>query len=235
MTIQRFDPRARLIFYMSFTTTVLLTRELRAQLALALLGAMVLIFARVPWARLRGSLIGVLTFIALITVLNLLFRSPMESAQQALRAVAMAAASLAIILTFNPDQLGVSFRRLGFPDRFAFLLDLTLRFVPTLTRDFCITLDAQKARGYELESRDRSLRGLFAVGRRFVPLIVPVVVRAVVDAEDRANAMDLRAFGTGPRTWLSLLRFTVRDYVLIGLSVLIVAAAVGWRVAGGLM
>ena len=231
--MQRFDPRARLIFYACFTTAVLLTSDLRVLPALALLGIAVLIFARVPWVRLRSVLIGVVIFIALITALNLLFRSPLESAQQALRAVAMAAASLAIILTFDPDQLGVSFRRLGFPDRFAFLLDLTLRFVPTLSRDFRITIDAQKARGYELESRDRSLKSMFAVGRRFVPLIVPVVVRAVVDAEDRANAMDLRAFGTGPRTWLHQLRFTPRDYVLIVLSLLIVAAAVGWRVAAG--
>ena len=231
--MQRFDPRARLIFYACFTTAVLLTSDLRVLPALALLGIAVLIFARVPWVRLRSVLIGVVIFIALITALNLLFRSPLESAQQALRAVAMAAASLAIILTFDPDQLGVSFRRLGFPDRFAFLLDLTLRFVPTLSRDFRITIDAQKARGYELESRDRSLKSMFAVGRRFVPLIVPVVVRAVVDAEDRANAMDLRAFGTGPRTWLHQLRFTPRDYVLIVLSLLIVAAVVGWRVAAG--
>jgi energy-coupling factor transport system permease protein len=216
-----FDPRARLIFYACFTTAVLVAMDLRALAALALFAIVVLIFAHIPWERIKGVWVGVVVFIVLITAINLLFRSPFEAAQQALRAVAMAAISLAIIYTFDPALLGVAFRRLGFPDKFAFVLDLTARFVPTLARDFRTTMDAQRARGYELELRERSVKGYLTVGRRFVPLIVPVVVRAVLDAEDRANAMELRAFGTGPRTWLQELRFRGRDYLLI------IAAAIG--------
>ena len=85
-------------------------------------------------------------------------------------------------------------RRMGLPDRFAFTLDLTMRFVPTLMRDFRITRDAQRARGYELEaSGQKGLAGLLRVGQRIAPLMVPVVVRAVLDAEDRpafANCID---------------------------------------------
>ena len=142
----------------------------------------------------------------------------------------MTSASLAVILTFDPAQLGITFRKLGFPDKFAFVLDLTMRFVPTLMRDFQITMDAQKARGYELESRDRSLKGILTVGRRFVPLIVPVVVRAVLDAEDRANAMEMRAFGTGPRTWVQQLHYAPRDFVMIAAGVALLVGGIVLRI-----
>jgi energy-coupling factor transport system permease protein len=227
--MSQFDPRARITFYACFTTVVLLVNDVRGLAALALLGIVLLIYARVPWSKLRPVLIGAVVFITLITVLNLLFRSPLEATQQALRAVAMAAISLAILLTFDPALLGIAFRRMGFPDRFAFLLDLTLRFVPTLARDFRMTIDAQKARGYELESKDRSLKSLITVGTRFVPLFVPVVVRAVLDAEDRANAMEMRAFGTGPRTWIQELHLRARDVMVIALGVALLIAGVAMR------
>jgi len=225
MRAQSFDPRARVILYVCFTTAVLLVNDLRGLAVLALAGIMLLIAAQVDWVRMKSIWVGVVVFIALITVLNLLFRSPYEAAQQALRAVAMAAASLALMLTFDPAQLGITFRRLGFPDKFAFVLDLTMRFVPTLMRDFRITMDAQRARGYELELQDRSLKALLTVGRRFVPLIVPVVVRAVLDAEDRANAMELRAFGTAKRTWIQQLHYRARDFVMMAGGVLMLAGA----------
>jgi energy-coupling factor transport system permease protein len=229
MTAQSFDPRARVILYACFTTAVLVVNDLRLLVAFAVAGVLLLLAARVDWTRMKGVWVGVVIFISLITVLNLLFRSPFEAAQQALRAVAMAAASLALMLTFDSAQLGITFRRLGFPDKFAFVLDLTMRFVPTLMRDFRITMDAQRARGYELETQDRSLKALLTVGRRFVPLIVPVVVRAVLDAEDRANAMELRAFGTAKRTWIQQLRYRARDFVMIVAGVLVLAGAIAAR------
>lgn len=229
MTAQSFDPRARVILYVCFTTVVLLVGDLRALAALALAGIVLLIAARIDWVRMKRIWVGAVIFIVLITALNLLFRTPLEAAQQALRAVAMTSASLALILTFDPAQLGITFRRLGCPDKFAFVLDLTMRFVPTLMRDFRLTMDAQRARGYELETRERNLKALFTAGRRFVPLIVPVVVRAVLDAEDRANAMELRAFGTAKRTWTQQLRYRARDFVMIAVGVLVLAGGIAAR------
>jgi energy-coupling factor transport system permease protein len=233
MRLSDFDPRARVILYVCFTTAVLVMNDLRALVALALLGIALLIFAKVPWAKMKSVWLGAVIFIGLITVLNLFFRTPYEAVQQALRAVAMASMSLAIVLTFDPAYLGITFRSLGIPDKLAFALDLTARFVPMLMRDFRATIDAQKARGYELELRERSLRGYLTVGRRFAPLIVPVVVRAVLDAEDRANAMDLRAFGTGPRTWLQELRYAPRDFLFIAAGIALLAGSIFVRIVIG--
>ncbi len=228
--LQTFDPRARVTLYVCFTLAVLISQRLGVLGGLAGLGLVLLALARLSWQRVRSVGIGVLLFVVVISAVNLLFRTPLEAAQQALRAVALAATSLAIVLTFDPAQLGITFRRMGLPDRFAFTLDLTARFVPTLMRDFQLTRDAQRARGYELEAAgERGLRGLLRVGQRLAPLLVPVVVRAVLDAEDRANAMDLRAFGTGPRTWLQTLHLRPRDSALIAASFALLALSVGLR------
>jgi energy-coupling factor transport system permease protein len=58
--------------------------------------------------------------------------------------------------------------------------------------------------------------------------VVPTVVNAIAGAEDTIDAMDLRGFGTGPRTWLRELRFDPTDrFVLAGFMVLLVGATVG--------
>ncbi|MCS7089095.1 MAG: energy-coupling factor transporter transmembrane protein EcfT [Thermoflexales bacterium] len=226
--LERFDPRARVALLVAMSAAALIAQSWRTLMGLAVLSVSLLLAARVPWARLRSIWTGAALFIAIITGVNMLVRTPQEAAQQALRAVVMLGAPLAVVLTFDPALLGVTFHQLGLPDRLAFALDLTVRFTPMLARDFRATIDAQRARGYELELR-HGWRDLFTVGRRLAPLIVPVVVRAVLDAEDRANAMDLRAFGSGPRTWLRTLRFAPRDYGLLALSLAVVAASVVLR------
>ncbi len=125
---------------------------------------------------------------------------------------------LAIIIpyTVDPSLYGVTFRRLGLPDKFAYAMDLAFRFVPTLGRDFSITLDAQRARGYEVEKLSG---GIVAQIRRLAPLLVPVTINAIVGAEDIIDAMDLRAFGVGPRTWVRQLTYRRADKALIVASI----------------
>ncbi len=127
---------------------------------------------------------------------------------------------LAITLpyTIDPSLYGVTFRGLGLPDKFAYAMDLAFRFVPTLGRDFSITLDSQRARGYEVEKLSG---GVVAQIRRLAPLVVPVTINAIIGAEDIIDAMDLRAFGVGPRTWVHELHYRRMDYLLIVFSALV--------------
>jgi len=135
---------------------------------------------------------------------------------QIFRYYAIALTFMVISFTIDPRTYGVTFRGLGLPDRLSFTIDLAFRFIPTLARDFSVTLDAQRARGYEIE---RAQGGLIAQIRRVAPLIVPVTMNSILTGEDVVNAMDLRCFGLRPRTWIQTLRYQPRDYVLIGFSV----------------
>jgi len=135
---------------------------------------------------------------------------------QLARMYAITAMAIVIPYTIDPSLYGVTFRGLGLPDKFAYAMDLAFRFVPTLARDFGITMDAQRARGYEVEKLSG---GLVAQIRRLAPLLVPVTVNAIVSSEDIIDAMDLRAFGVGPRTWVHQLTYRRADKILIAAAV----------------
>ncbi len=134
---------------------------------------------------------------------------------QLLRIGGIAAVFLVIPYTMDPRLYGVTFRGLGLPDRFAYSMELAFRYVPTLARDFSTTFDAQRARGYEIE---RVRGGLVRQIIRIAPLIVPVTMNSILIGEDVVNAMDLRCFGTHPRTWLYALKFKRQDYALMAFS-----------------
>lgn len=137
---------------------------------------------------------------------------------QFVRMFSIAIMTILIPYTLNPSLYGITFRGLGLPDKIAYAMDLTMRFIPTFSRDFQLTMDAQKARGFELE---KIRGGLFAQVRKLGPLMVPVTIHAIIGSEDIIDAMDLRAFGIGPRTWLQKLDYKIKDRILIGVGLTI--------------
>jgi energy-coupling factor transport system permease protein len=155
-----------------------------------------------------------------ITVERLFF-----AVSQLVRVFSIAVMTILIPYSLNPSLYGVTFRGLGLSDKIAYAMDLTMRFIPTFGRDFQLTMDAQRARGYELE---KIKGGLFEQVRKLGPLMVPVTIHAIIGSEDIIDAMDLRAFGVGPRTWLEELNYKTRDRILIafGISTLLVSMAV---------
>ena len=142
---------------------------------------------------------------------------------QLVRVSSIAVMTILIPYSLNPAHYGITFKGLGLPDKFAYAMDLTMRFVPTFGRDFQLTMDAQRARGYELE---KISGGLIAQVRKLGPIFVPVTIHAIISSEDIIDAMDLRAFGVGPRTWLDVLTYQMRDRVLIAVGVAILIASI---------
>ncbi|NWG05439.1 MAG: energy-coupling factor transporter transmembrane protein EcfT [Chloroflexi bacterium] len=128
--------------------------------------------------------------------------------------------------SLDPSLYGVIFRGLGLPDKFAYAMDLTMRFIPTFARDFQLTVDAQRARGYELEKLSG---GVVEQVRKMGPIFVPVTIHAIIGSEDIIDAMDLRAFGVGPRTWIDVIERRTRDRILIwfGVAILVVSLVLG--------
>jgi ABC-type cobalt transport system, permease component CbiQ and related transporters len=61
--------------------------------------------------------------------------------------------------------------------------------------------------------------------RKLGPVFVPVTIHAIIGSEDIIDAMDLRAFGVGPRTWTDVLERHTRDRILIWFGVLIVVTS----------
>jgi energy-coupling factor transport system permease protein len=135
---------------------------------------------------------------------------------QGMRNISIALLALPVTFTTDPGFTGVAFKGMGVPDRFSYAIDLSLRFLPSIVRDFGTTLDAQRARGFEI---DKLRGGLFSKVSKLAPMLVPVVIGSIVGAEDIINAMELRCFGIGKRNWLVQLHARQKDRVFIALSI----------------
>jgi energy-coupling factor transport system permease protein len=255
--IQKFDPRAWMVFFTCFLFSSLMYWDFRYLLPFFITALLAILTSRVTWRESKRAWLFIgffvlfyasLTFLTGrgsieayaqehdFTVLQLPFTIfgwqptfPISveriffAISQFLRLFSVAGMTVLIPYTINPAQYGITFRGLGIPDKFSYAMDLTMRFVPSFGRDFQLTLDAQRARGYELEK----LRGgLIQQVRRMAPLIVPVTIHAIIGSEDIIDAMDLRAFGVAPRTWLEQLHYHWWDYILIGLAVLLLVGSI---------
>ena len=261
--IQRFDPRAWMVFFASFLFSSLMYWDFRYLLPFFIVTLIAIFSSRVTWRESKRAWLFIGFFVLFYSTLTFLTgRGSIEAyaqehdfavlqapftilgwqptfpisveriffaISQFLRLFSIAGMTVLIPYTINPAQYGITFRGLGIPDKFSYAMDLTMRFVPSYGRDFQLTLDAQRARGYELEK----LRGgLIEQVRRMAPLIVPVTIHAIIGSEDIIDAMDLRAFGVGPRTWLEQLHYRWWDRLLIAFAILLLFGSISLSLFG---
>jgi len=125
-------------------------------------------------------------------------------------------------LTTSPDHLGLALEQSHVPYEFCFAFTTAVRFVPVLAEEAQTIMDAQKARGLELE------RGNFIKRiKNYIPLLIPLIVNAIRRSLELAEAMESRAWGaTEKRTNLYVLTLRSPDYLLVILSVLMLILAV---------
>ena len=234
--LARRDPRVLILVVALFIFTVLQVWDGRIVFGLLVLSVVYYRSAGIPWRQIRRNWAIVLLFVSFIVTVNIVvaggelrsipadrlhvyFHIPVvgtpfsaESLSLAItllmRYLAMATIGFPVAFAIAPSDFGIAFRRLGVPEKFAFGIDLTFRFLPSLANDFQTTVDAQRIRGYDWST---GARGFLGKIRRSGPVVVPTVVNAIAGAEDTIDAMDLRGFGTGKRTWVRHLAFDRTD------------------------
>jgi energy-coupling factor transport system permease protein len=247
--LARRDPRVLILVVALFIFTVLQVWDLRILLGLLALAVIYYRSAGIAWRHIRRNWAVAFFFIGTIVVVNtilaggatddvplerahILFYLPLigtpmsaesisEGVTLFVRYLTMATIGFPVAFAVAPSDFGIAFRRLGVPDKFAFGVDLTFRFLPSLVADFQTTVDAQRIRGFDWSAGAAGFLGRL---RRSTPVVVPTVVNAIAGAEDTIDAMDLRAFGTGPRSWVRELRYDRTDWlVLLGFAALLAA------------
>jgi energy-coupling factor transport system permease protein len=251
------DPRVLLVAAILFIIGASQLRDSRQLGVVLVLALGYYATARIPWQSVRVQwiyLLAVISFFAFFNTLisggrtstfsgaetHVLLTIPPFGAEisaegvslmlsQIMRFAAVAAIGFPIAYAIAPGDLGVALRRLGVADKIAVMVDLTVRFIPTLAGEFAETIDAQRVRGYDPTARRG---GPITRLRRLAPIFVPVTVGSIAGAEDTIDAMDLRGFGVGRRTWLRHLKFDTSDYLVIALFVLFVIIATFLNVTG---
>jgi energy-coupling factor transport system permease protein len=125
-------------------------------------------------------------------------------------------------LTTSPDHLGLALEQSHVPYEFCFAFTTAVRFVPVLAEEAQTIMDAQKARGLELEKGNFMKRI-----RNYIPILIPLIVSAIRRSLELAEAMESRAWGAiKKRTNLYELKMRRGDYILLILTVVLLVVAV---------
>ena len=242
--IHKLDPRVKFFFVcVLFVITILFSNLMMLVLLFFLpLPLIVLSGVKREWLR---SLKGAALLAIFIFIMNFLFGylypgtlldPPVDTFSEHLyileRAIALTLRFVVLVgsfsvffLTTSPDHLGLALEQSHIPYEFSFAFTTAVRFVPVLAEEAQSIMDAQKARGLELE------RGNFIKRvKNYIPILIPLIVSAIRRSIELAEAMESRGWGAKEtRTNLYILKLTKSDgLVILGSLVMLLCSIYVW-------
>ena len=122
------------------------------------------------------------------------------------------------------DLLLKPLQQIGVPtENAALMVQLTLRFIPFLALNAEKIAKSQASRGAKWDTPNRNLINRV---QQIVPLVIPLFITSLQQAENLSTAMLARGFASSTtRTSMHTYRFTLRDSVFL-LFLLISAAGI---------
>ncbi len=230
--IHNLDPRMKFVYVIAVFVSAIIFSAVIPLLILFVLQVPFVLLAKVQrqWLRsLRGALF-LAVFIFLVNIAGNFFTQGFtvtaanweNAASMTLRFVVLVESFSVFFLTTSPDHLGLALEQSHVPYEFSFAFTTAVRFVPVLAEEAQTIMDAQKARGLELEKGNFMKRI-----RNYIPVLIPLIVSAIRRSLELAEAMESRAWGAVKnRTNLYALKLRRGDYILLVITVGLLAITV---------
>jgi len=230
--IHNMDPRMKFFYVIVIFIAAVMFSKIIPLAVLFLMQLPFVFLARVQkqWLRsLRGAAF-LAAFIFIINIVTTFFTKgytlPIVDIENAvamtLRFVVLVESFSVFFLTTSPDHLGLALEQSRVPYEFAFAFTTAVRFVPVLAEEAQTIMDAQKARGLELEKGNLMKRI-----RNYIPVLIPLIVSAIRRSLELAEAMESRAWGASKkRTNLYALKLHKGDYTLLAISIIVLVTAI---------
>ena len=233
--VHRFDPRLKLVLTIAYIVLLFAaSNPLGLTLSILFLAVMYKV-AKIPGKMILKSLKPILPIVIFTAVLNLFFVSgegePLVhiwfltiyaegvryAVLMAVRVMALIAGTSLLTYTTSPivltdaiEQLLKPLGKLHFPvHELAMMMSIALRCIPTLIEETDKIMNAQKARGAQLDTGKMTDRV-----KALVPVLIPLFISAFRRADELAMAMECRCYRGGDgRTRLKVLRCEKQDYI----------------------
>ena len=233
--VHRFDPRLKLVLTVAYIVLLFAaSNPLGLTLSILFLGVMYKV-AKIPVKMIGKSLKPILPIVLFTAVLNLFFvtgegdplvhfwflsiyaEGVRYAVLMAVRVMALIAGTSLLTYTTSPivltdaiEQLLKPLGKLHFPvHELAMMMSIALRFIPTLIEETDKIMNAQKARGAQLDTGKMTDRV-----KALVPVLIPLFISAFRRADELAMAMECRCYRGGDgRTRLKVLRCEKQDYI----------------------
>jgi energy-coupling factor transport system permease protein len=126
----------------------------------------------------------------------------------------------------HPNELGAALEKAGIPYSVAFMLTTALRYVPLMAQRLRHISEAQRARGIDLRPRVGNVPN-------FLALLMPLLVQALLLADELALAMEARGFGRKGRTARRGYRLRGRDYAWLAAAAVALGVLAWWELGAG--
>jgi len=211
-TTSRFDPRAKALAYLIGSATIILTTDLvRLALITGVIGALLIgLGLERRWVQVMRILLPTLLLFALVAGWSGGYEAAIGAA---LRLIALVSAGIVFFSVTPPEELGDALLASGVPSQMTFLLEGALRFTPlmgALARD---VYDAQASRGIRFDGWHLLRNGPL--------LLTPLLLSVMRFADDLAEGLETRGFGSPHRTPLGDYRVRWQDWSLVGATLFV--------------
>lgn len=221
VTLKRFDPRTRLALGVMGIAVILITQNilpLMVEWTLLFLGLLALKMLR-SWIR---TLRLILPLVGLVCAISLISFTTETALTLSLRLLNLLTVSFVLFQRIRPEELGSSFRKMGVPYEFSFILTTSLRYVPLIGGRIRSIVDAQRSRGIDLRPRLRNIP-------HFTALLMPLLVQAFVLAEQLAMAMESRGFARAERSFRGEYCISYGEYAIMAVAFVLLVIFWVWE------
>ncbi|MEM2237900.1 MAG: energy-coupling factor transporter transmembrane component T [Candidatus Caldarchaeum sp.] len=234
--IHRLDPRIKLLTSVMILVTAVIYLDIVVT-GMLLLGEACLIFvakAHGLWSKtLRGS-VPLASLVFLITFISQYTREPILSTAlgysfaYSFRLVVFLSSFSLFFLTTTPDEIALTLQKLRMPYEYTFAFVSAIRFTPVMAEELRAVMDAQRARGLELDKGPFTKRL-----KNMIPILVPLLVNVLRRSYELAEAMEVKCFGASKkRTSLRVLAVGRKDALFLTVSACFFAAALAVKIFG---
>lgn len=248
--IHRADPRVKIVLLILTVVFIFLSKNMFALFWSAIFVLAVAFVSEISLKIYLKNLKAVLPIIILTTVINMFYGNEESGVLlsfwklsitvdgiyraffMSLRIVLLIIISSSLTYTTTPNDLTDAIENLLSPLKFiglknavhtlALMMTIALRFIPTLIEEAEKIMNAQKARGADIESGNLKERI-----KALIPILIPLLLSSVRRAYELAEAMECRCYNGGEgKTRMKQLRITYVDYVIVGISVIFCAGII---------
>lgn len=245
--VHSLDPRAKIIITTVYVV-LLFCAVNPIGLAVGILYAIIAYAAsKIPFKLIAKSIKPILPILLFATVLNIFFvdtgtvlfnwwiiKITTDGVKLAvvmtIRIICLIAGTSLLTYTTTPIALTDGIERLLSPlkkihlpvHELAMMMTIALRFIPTLIEETDKIMNAQKARGADLETG-----GLIKRAKALIPILIPLFVSAFRRADELALAMECRCYHGGEgRTRMRQLKITSLDIIGVVFTLVCLAGVI---------
>lgn len=244
--LHRLDARSKILLLISYIVFIFIAGNYMSLLLITMASLLVVLLTKISLKMYLKSMRVILFVVFFTGVINLFYGSGeilwewwiIRITQGGINNAVFVTVRIAVlviisaVLTFttSPSDLTDAIERLLKPltlfhirvHEIAMMMTIALRFIPVLLEETDKIMNAQKARGADMESGN-----IFKRVKALIPVLIPLFVSSFRRANDLATAMECRCYNGGKgRTRMKELHFSGMDLAALIFSLIIFSGVI---------